>query len=471
MTIRPFAQPTQTVKVCVDTPQAMERSGLPGEPAAVCVSAPTQQSSRLWRLRQGVQSAAAAGRATLESLRAASTPPAAASQAHTHAVHTTPLPPLLSLEVLLDAPHADLHALRCAVLRCGCDEPRMRLEAWRLLLGVAPMRRDARDAALCSQRANYARLAEELIILPKSCCSAEERDHPLALGSDSVWQRHFRDAELREQVARDVERTQRDLNFFSAASAGPVRSAQCRALFLFAATNAGVYVQGMNELLAPFLFLCSSAGCTLADAEADSFHLFCALLAELRDLFCASLDGSAGGVAGTLTRLTHLIRVIDPQLAVHMESQGLHPQYFAFRWITCAFTQEFTLPDATLVWDGLFAAVDGPLEALLRVAAALVVRQREHLLSKDFASNLKMLQAVPPTDVTLLLRVAQAMPAAPPACVAEPFAGGDSEGEEEEAVTRAEAAWAGFQPRGRRGAAHVEEMQAVAGTAVSPEIL
>jgi len=445
------------------------------------------------RLKADLLAAGSQTRATLASLRAAlphvSSPPAAAApsaQPPSPRERTTSPAPLAAL---LAAPRADLAALRRTVADVGCDDapPGARIAAWQLLLGVAPLPLSARAAEAAAQRDNYARLVRELVLEPSSASEAggEEQaggggcaaagdlpavtlsgDHPLATAADSVWHRHFRDAELREQIGRDVERTQRNMHWFSADGAEGHRAAQCRALFVFAATNKGVrYVQGMNELLAPLYYLCATApgaacdqapgGAQPAPAEADAFHCFVPLLSELRDLFCAAFDGSGEGVAGTLGRLSALLRLQDAALWGHLEVKcGVNPQFYAFRWITTAFTQEYLLPDTLRLWDFLFGAADGPREALLRVAAAMVLAQRENILASDFATNLKMLQAYPPTDVGAILRRAAALPPAPPAAGTGPVSAEAqlAAAEEEEgwdrmkalaAAARAAAAWRG----------------------------
>jgi hypothetical protein len=39
-------------------------------------------------------------------------------------------------------------------------------------------------------------------------------DHPLSLGTTSVWHQFFQDTELAEQINRDVKRTHPDMDFF-----------------------------------------------------------------------------------------------------------------------------------------------------------------------------------------------------------------------------------------------------------------
>ncbi len=281
-------------------------------------------------------------------------------------------------------------------------------------------------SARAAQRASYARLVRELVVVPSRDAARTadaSLDHPLSQEtSTSAWARHFAHAETREQIGRDVERTQREMHFFSAPGAHAHRAAMARALFVYAATNASVrYVQGMNELMAPIYYLAATApgagddvaggandvmgtneddaGDAVGGAEACAFAVFVPLLGELRDLFCAVCDRSDGGVAGTLGALSAHLACADPELSAHLEGTcAINPQFYAFRWITTALTQEFPLPDALRLWDALLADQAGPRDALTRAAAAMVLHLRPQLLAGDFASNLKLLQAFPPTD-------------------------------------------------------------------------
>ena len=63
--------------------------------------------------------------------------------------------------------------------------------------------------------------------------------------------------------------------------------------------------------------------------------------------------------------------------------------------------QEFPLPDAIRAWDALLADPAGPRDALVRIAAAMVLHLRAPLLAGDFAANVKLLQAYPPADGAL----------------------------------------------------------------------
>lgn len=77
---------------------------------------------------------------------------------------------------------------------------------------------------------------------------------------------------------------------------------------------------GMNELLAPLYWLCrgDAAGGGAQHAEADSWHLFVALVSDFRDNFCKQLDNTQMGIKATLGRLSEMLKQHDRELWYHL---------------------------------------------------------------------------------------------------------------------------------------------------------
>lgn len=240
-------------------------------------------------------------------------------------------------------------------------------------------------------------------------------DHPLSTSEGSMWKAYFADAEMQQQIERDVQRTHPDMHFFGGGSheAAAHRRQMQRALFVYAKLNPGIrYVQGMNELLAPlyYLFATDPDKEAAAHAEADAFYCFVDLLSEFRDHFCKQLDNSAVGIKATMAQLSQFLRAYDEQLWMHLEVVNhVNPQFYAFRWITLLLTQEFAFPDALRLWDTLLSDQAGRGDCLLRLCAAMLLHVREELLEGDFAANMKLLQRYPPVDVHVILRQAEAL--------------------------------------------------------------
>lgn len=237
-------------------------------------------------------------------------------------------------------------------------------------------------------------------------------EHPLSLGSTSVWNQFFQDTEIIEQIDRDVKRTHPNMPFFSDDSsfAKSNQEALRHILIVFAKLNPGIrYVQGMNEVLAPlfYVFRSDPDENSAANAETDTFFCFVELLSGFRDNFCKQLDNSVVGIRSTITKLSQLLKKHDEELWRHLEiTTKVNPQFYAFRWITLLLTQEFNFTDCLHIWDTLLSDPEGPQETLLRICCAMLILVRRRLLAGDFTSNLKLLQHYPNTNISHLLHVA-----------------------------------------------------------------
>ncbi|KAK9081151.1 hypothetical protein Syun_030514 [Stephania yunnanensis] len=314
------------------------------------------------------------------------------------------------------------------------DGAGVRPTVWKLLLGYLPGDRASWAAELAKKRAQYKHFKEELLVNPseitwrlgKAKCENDDfedkgmlprseithGEHPLSLGKTSIWNQYFQDTEIIEQIDRDVKRTHPDMHFFSGDSsfASSNQDAMRRILIIFAKLNPGIrYVQGMNEVLAPLIYVFRSDPDeeNAASAEADTFFCFVELLSGFRDNFCQQLDNSVVGIRSTITKLSQLLKEHDEELWRHLEvTTKVNPQFYAFRWITLLLTQEFNFADSLHIWDTLLSDPEGPQETLLRICCAMLILIRRRLLAGDFTSNLKLLQHYPPTNISHLLYVA-----------------------------------------------------------------
>lgn len=76
-------------------------------------------------------------------------------------------------------------------------------------------------------------------------------DHPLNPSNDSIWQQYFSDQHLLRRIRMDTVRTHPDWHVFRQRE--PCMN---RILFLFAKLHPELgYIQGMNELAAPFVYV------------------------------------------------------------------------------------------------------------------------------------------------------------------------------------------------------------------------
>jgi hypothetical protein len=114
-----------------------------------------------------------------------------------------------------------------------------------------------------------------------------------------------------------------------------------------------------------------------------------------------------------MKRLYDLVKQNDLSIYNMLESQNLKPEFFAFRWLTLLLSQDFKLPgfpflhknhfninqiifnlDLISLWDYLFSD-QRPFELLLHVCCAMILLQKECILSGDLSNNIKIFQNYP----------------------------------------------------------------------------
>ncbi|CAK8674692.1 TBC1 domain family member 13-like [Clavelina lepadiformis] len=358
----------------------------------------------------------------------------------------------------LGSPVIDMNNLRklCStgiVETCG-----IRTICWRLLLNCLPKQRTKWPEALEKQRCEYQQFLNEMIIEPglKRCNAAPGLDdHPLNPNPTSEWNSYFKDNDILLQIDKDVRRLCPDIAFFQNATAYPceplvsptsrlenlrkrversVLSSQNltrkrlgisnlissrkqasreydtleegqeahwevveRILFIYAKLNPGTaYVQGMNEIIGPLYYtLASDPNLEWKEhAEADTFFCFTNLMGEIRDNFIKSLDKSGSGIEASMNRVLCLLRQVDPEVWLRLDSLAIKPQFYLFRWITLLLSQEFSLPDVIHIWDILFSD-SRRFDFLIAVCSAMIILLRDEILTRDFSHNMKLLQNYP----------------------------------------------------------------------------
>lgn len=134
------------------------------------------------------------------------------------------------------------------------------------------------------------------------------------------------------------------------------------------ASEAGIYVQGMNVLAAPFLYA--------ARSEGEAFAAFHQLLTKECPGY---IRGAMDGVHKGLTLVDKVLGIVDPKLAMYLTSKGLSAELYAFPSVLtlCACTPP--LPEVLRLWDFLFAY--GPHLNIVCIAAQLVTHRDELMAS------------------------------------------------------------------------------------------
>lgn len=137
------------------------------------------------------------------------------------------------------------------------------------------------------------------------------------------------------------------------------------------ANDSAVYVQGMNVLSAPFLYV--------ARSESEAFSLFHAFLTRECPGY---IRGAMEGVHKGLTLVDKCLAIVNPTLAQFLQGKKMPAEIYAFPSVLtfCACTPP--LPEVLHLWDFLFAY--GPHLNILCIVAQLLLLKDTLLASPRY---------------------------------------------------------------------------------------
>lgn len=264
----------------------------------------------------------------------------------------------------------------------------LRPSAWRLLLGVMPSKQDRREATLRRKRQEYRELLQQYYYIPDTDRSAKEQ------------------TTLR-QILVDIPRTNAEVKLFQ-----EERIHQCmeRILYTWAIRHpASGYVQGINDLLTPFLVVFLSTYMddpqkgdlgTVSDdhleaIEADCYWCLTKLLDGIQDHYTFAQPG--------LQRMVHhmqeLVHRCDAELYRHIvERENVQFVQFAFRWMNCLLMRELPLNAIIRLWDTYLCEDNGFESFHVYVSAAILMTFGEKLKTLEFQDLVLFLQHLPTKD-------------------------------------------------------------------------
>ena len=161
------------------------------------------------------------------------------------------------------------------------------------------------------------------------------------------------------------------------------------------------YVQGINDLVVPFywVFFVDGEGDgarSAEDAEADVYWCLDRLLSNLQDNYTVGQSG----IFRKIGDLRMIIAQTNPQLARHLDAQGVDYNAFAFRWLNCLLVREFPLQSCLRLWDTLLA--EGEFSRFhVCLCAALLLKVGRSLVHWDFQQCMIALQSPPTATYTV----------------------------------------------------------------------
>eukprot|EP00178_Gracilaria_changii_P019738 TRINITY_DN571_c0_g1_i2.p1 TRINITY_DN571_c0_g1~~TRINITY_DN571_c0_g1_i2.p1 ORF type:complete len:455 (-),score=51.40 TRINITY_DN571_c0_g1_i2:1854-3218(-) len=308
------------------------------------------------------------------------------------------------LKQLLAEPTMNIEAVRKLAWAGLANE--MRAPIWKALLGYVPTNLSRRKDTLRRKRREY----QEAVNQHYDPVS-NGREHPAVPNSNTYNRAGNQEDVTLRQISVDIPRTCPGQSLFHISE---VQQALKRILYVWATRHpASGYVQGMNDLVTPFLYVFLSEYTkegtdlmllqvkdlsfledpeeALANAEADSYWCLTSLLNDIQDYFTFSQPG----IQRRVHFLRELVARVDGNLCTHLEDEGLDFLQFAFRWMNCLLMRELPFPLIVRVWDTYLAETDGFATFHVYVCAALLVSFSEDLQDMDFQDLVMFLQNLP----------------------------------------------------------------------------
>lgn len=281
---------------------------------------------------------------------------------------------LVKFLAVLNAPSLDFDQLR--QMSWSGVPPEVRPTVWRLLNGYLPANMDRRSTILERRRVEYKSSVEQLYSTRKSPIHAQ----------------------MLHQIQVDILRSSPESLFEQEITKQMFE----RILFIFHMRHPATgYVQGMNDLVVPFLVVFLSPYCgdqigkmvlgslspqVLFQVEADCYWCFTILIDKIQDYFTSDRLG----LQRQIKALEELIERIDQPLHLHLQLHGVSYMQFVFRWMNCLMMRELPLLPIIRLWDAYLAEPDGFSTLHLYTCAALISTFSERIRATGDLSEIMM---------------------------------------------------------------------------------
>jgi TBC1 domain family member 2 len=272
------------------------------------------------------------------------------------------------------------------------DIPSLRVESWQLMLGYLPLNEEIRAKTLERKRVAYLELVEKYF------------------SEESSSERSDYEKESYKLILKDVPRTMPDYPLFSTEM---LKDALTHILYIWTIRHpASGYVQGINDLCIPFLiiFLSEHLDINLEDLEcdenelgklkesgillqieADCYYALSQIIDGIQDVY----TNFQPGMQKMIEKMKEIVKRVDRKLYDHLHEQDIDFLQFAFRWINCFLTREFTVKSIIRMWDTYIAEENGFAVFHVYVCAALLLTWAKDLVQMDFQNLMLFLQKLP----------------------------------------------------------------------------
>ncbi|KAF7637101.1 Rab-GAP TBC domain-containing protein [Meloidogyne graminicola] len=249
----------------------------------------------------------------------------------------------------------DAHGLICLIFRGGIV-PEMRSTIWKYILGYYKWEwSDSKNAE------NRTKLEEEYYRMKLQWVTI----------TDDQASRFSSYRDKKALVEKDVARTDRSHPFFNQSKPKHLELLH-DLLMTYCMYDFDLgYVQGMSDFL--------SVLCVVLRKESDIFWCFVGLMEHVHKNF--ELDQVH--IKTQLSQLKSLVEIVNPRLAVYLESQDSDHMYFCFRWILVLFKRELSFEDCQSLWEIFWTGI--PCRAfMLLFCVAILDTQTDIIIENRF---------------------------------------------------------------------------------------
>ena len=312
----------------------------------------------------------------------------------------------------------------CELISNGVpDKPgSLRSLIWKILFKNLSLNSTQWKSDLTISREKYNNYIKQYITNPRQSKNFSSlKEHPLSLNENSIWHKYFSDINLNKEILKDIRRTRTHMNFFlkpfkiQTHSTHGTHSIQedCvtnadimnRILFIYGKVHPEVnYVQGMNELLAP-IFYCYSEDTNEDNCnyvEADVFTSFENLMEEIKDIFMRSKDKTEQGIEKKMYILEELIKYYDYEIYAKLKKENIEMHFFAFKWMTLFFSQDYEIWDILRLWDTIMAQ-ENKFEIVYMLILAILKLKKEDIFNNESPGVLMVFQDISDISIDTLL--------------------------------------------------------------------
>lgn len=135
--------------------------------------------------------------------------------------------------------------------------------------------------------------------------------------------------------------------------------------------------------------------------------MFASIMSFVIDMHIKEMDESIEGIMGKMKSLNDFLKVVDYNLWEKLNSEGILPQYYSFRWLSLMLAQQFGLCETMTLWD-VMLSYEGYKRYfyLFSCCIAILKMRKQEIMDGDFISILPVIQKLKNVDVHVIINYA-----------------------------------------------------------------